>query len=49
MWSKENKEAAEQEETQVEAAPKKEVVVEAPKAITPAPKPVTRGNTCYGT
>ncbi|PGP80556.1 hypothetical protein [Bacillus cereus] len=48
MWSKENKEAAEQEETQVEAAPKKEVVVEAPKAITPvtrvetpamAPKP----------
>ncbi|WP_065845222.1 hypothetical protein [Bacillus cereus] len=41
MWSKENKEAAEQEETQVEAAPKKEVVVEAPKAITPAPKPVS--------
>ncbi|AKR37267.1 hypothetical protein P4K49_06175 [Bacillus cereus] len=45
MWSKENKEAAEQEETQVEAAPKKEVVVEAPKAITRvetpamAPKP----------
>ena len=45
MWSKENKEAAEQEETQVEAAPKKEVVVEAPKAITPAPKPVTRVET----
>ncbi|MCU5033114.1 hypothetical protein OB996_03255 [Bacillus cereus] len=45
MWSKENKEAAEQEETQVEAAPKKEVVVEAPKAITPAPKPVTRVQT----
>ncbi len=45
MWSKENKEATEQEETQVEAAPKKEVVVEAPKAITPAPKPVTRVET----
>ncbi|QEL70377.1 MULTISPECIES: hypothetical protein [unclassified Bacillus cereus group] len=45
MWSKENKEAAEQEETQVEAAPKKEVVVEAPKAITHAPKPVTRVET----
>ncbi|EEL26972.1 hypothetical protein bcere0018_39270 [Bacillus cereus Rock1-15] len=45
MWSKENKEAAEQEETQVKAAPKKEVVVEAPKAITPAPKPVTRVET----
>ncbi|HDR7709111.1 hypothetical protein P9Z56_05340 [Bacillus cereus] len=45
MWSKENKEAAEQEETQVEAAPKKEVVVEAAKAITPAPKPVTRVET----
>ncbi|MGR6003461.1 hypothetical protein ACT7C0_15975 [Bacillus cereus] len=45
MWSKENKEGAEQEETQVEAAPKKEVVVEAPKAITPAPKPVTRVET----
>ncbi|PES30067.1 hypothetical protein [Bacillus cereus] len=45
MWSKENKEAAEQEETQVEAAPKKEVVVEAPKAITPTPKPVTRVET----
>lgn len=45
MWSKENKEAAEQEETQVEAAPKKEVVVEAPKTITPAPKPVTRVET----
>ncbi|MGA5660322.1 hypothetical protein ACPCZR_12090 [Bacillus bombysepticus] len=45
MWSKENKEAAEQEETQVEAAPKKEVVVEAPRAITPAPKPVTRVET----
>lgn len=45
MWSKENKEAAEQEETQVEAAPKKEVVVEAPKAITPAPKSVTRVET----
>lgn len=42
MWSKENKEAAEQEETVVEATPKKEVVVEAPKAVTPAPKPVTR-------
>ncbi|MGH1283344.1 hypothetical protein [Bacillus toyonensis] len=41
MWSKENKEAAEQEETPVEATPKKEVVVEAPKAVTPAmaPKP----------
>lgn len=35
MWSKENKEAAEQEET----------VVEAPKAVTPAPKPVTRAET----
>ncbi|MBS9804258.1 hypothetical protein ACFU6E_06575 [Bacillus cereus] len=45
MWSKENKEAAEQEETQVEEAPKKEVVVEAPKAVTPAPKPVTRVET----
>ncbi|PGB03930.1 hypothetical protein [Bacillus toyonensis] len=45
MWSKENKEAAEQEETPVEATPKKEVVVEAPKAITPAPKPVTRVET----
>ncbi|COE14491.1 hypothetical protein CQZ91_08115 [Bacillus cereus] len=42
MWSKENKEAAEQEETVVEATPKKEVVVEVPKAVTPAPKPVTR-------
>ncbi|PGM95035.1 hypothetical protein [Bacillus cereus] len=40
MWSKENKEAAEQEETVVEATPNKEVVVEAPKAVTPAPKPV---------
>ncbi|MBJ8014630.1 hypothetical protein E0M25_05340 [Bacillus mycoides] len=41
MWSKENKEAAEQEETVVEATPNKEVVVEAPKAVTPAitPKP----------
>ncbi|HGO9411912.1 TPA: hypothetical protein ACLBZX_000215 [Bacillus cereus] len=45
MWSKENKEAAEQEETQVEVAPKKEVVVEAPKTITPTPKPVTRVET----
>ncbi|MBZ4225360.1 hypothetical protein P4308_05260 [Bacillus wiedmannii] len=35
MWSKENKEAAEQEEA----------VVEAPKAVTPAPKPVTRVET----
>ncbi|WP_144656089.1 hypothetical protein [Bacillus tropicus] len=35
MWSKENKEAAEQEET----------VVEAPKAVTAAPKPVTRVET----
>lgn len=35
MWSKENKEAAEQEET----------VVEAPKAVTPAPKPITRVET----
>ncbi|MCR6848769.1 MULTISPECIES: hypothetical protein [Bacillus] len=35
MWSKENKEAAEQEET----------VVEAPKAVAPAPKPVTRVET----
>ncbi|MES5928541.1 hypothetical protein QCI77_21470 [Bacillus cereus group sp. MG9] len=42
MWSKENKEAAEQEETVVEATPKKEVVAEAPKAVTPAPKPITR-------
>ena len=49
MWSKENKEAAEQEETVVETTPKKEVVVEAPKAVTPAPKPVTRRNTCYST
>ncbi|PEO13597.1 hypothetical protein CN587_05100 [Bacillus wiedmannii] len=44
MWSKENKEAAEQEETVVEATPKKEVVIEAPKAVTrvetpAAPKP----------
>ncbi|WP_144612654.1 hypothetical protein [Bacillus cereus] len=45
MWSKENKEATEQEETVVEATPKKEVVVEAPKAVTPAPKPVTRVET----
>ncbi|MCP1165347.1 MULTISPECIES: hypothetical protein [Bacillus] len=45
MWSKENKEAAEQEETVVEATPKKEIVVEAPKAVTPAPKPVTRVET----
>ncbi|KPU53765.1 hypothetical protein [Bacillus wiedmannii] len=45
MWSKENKEAAEQEETVVEATPKKEVVVAAPKAVTPAPKPVTRVET----
>ncbi|HDR7513756.1 hypothetical protein [Bacillus mobilis] len=45
MWSKENKEAAEQEETVVEATPKKEVVVEAPKAVTAAPKPVTRVET----
>lgn len=45
MWSKENKEAAEQDETPVEATPKKEVVVEAPKAVTPAPKPVTRVET----
>ncbi|MBG9827183.1 MULTISPECIES: hypothetical protein [Bacillus] len=35
MWSKENKEAAEQEET----------VVEAPKAVAPALKPVTRVET----
>lgn len=35
MWSKENKEAAEQEET----------VVEVPKAVTPAPKPITRVET----
>lgn len=45
MWSKENKEAAEQKETVVETTPKKEVVVEAPKAVTPAPKPVTRVET----
>lgn len=45
MWSKENKEATEQEETPVAATPKKEVVVEAPKAIPPAPKPVTRVET----
>ncbi|OQR58275.1 hypothetical protein [Bacillus sp. CDB3] len=45
MWSKENKEAAEQEETVAEATPKKEVVVEAPKVATPAPKPVTRVET----
>ncbi|UYX51026.1 hypothetical protein M3Y14_21055 [Bacillus thuringiensis] len=45
MWSKENKEAAEQEETVVEATPNKEVVVEAPKAVTPAPKPVMRVET----
>ncbi|MEH7458562.1 hypothetical protein V7183_15435 [Bacillus sp. JJ1127] len=42
MWSKENKEAAEQDVTPVETAPKKEVVVEAPKVVTAAPKPVTR-------
>lgn len=45
MWSKENKEAAGQEETPVEATPKKVVVVEAPKAVTPAPKPITRVET----
>ncbi|PKJ56932.1 hypothetical protein [Bacillus sp. SN10] len=45
MWSKENKEAAEQEKIVVEATPKKEVVVEAPKAVTPAPKPVTHVET----
>ncbi|HDR3886017.1 TPA: hypothetical protein QCO65_000316 [Bacillus cereus] len=45
MWSKENKEAAEQEETVVEATPNKEVVVEAPKAVTPAPKPIVRVET----
>ncbi|MCU5703537.1 hypothetical protein OCF67_04760 [Bacillus wiedmannii] len=45
MWSKENKEAAEQKETVVEATPKKEVVIEAQKAVTPAPKPVTRVET----
>lgn len=45
MWSKENKEAAEQEETVVEPNPKKEVVVEAPKAVTATPKPVTRVET----
>ncbi|PEL17291.1 hypothetical protein [Bacillus wiedmannii] len=45
MWSKENKEAAEQEGTVVEATPKKEVVIEAQKAVTPAPKPVTRVET----
>ncbi|WP_217613511.1 hypothetical protein [Bacillus sp. GbtcB14] len=45
MWSKENKEAAEQEETVVEPTPKKEVVVEAPKAVAAAPKPVTRVET----
>ncbi|PEC53804.1 hypothetical protein COK56_13950 [Bacillus cereus] len=45
MWSKENKEAAEQEETVVEPTPKKEVAVEAPKAVTAAPKPVTRVET----
>ncbi|MED1009036.1 hypothetical protein P4T54_01065 [Bacillus mycoides] len=45
MWSKENKETAEQEETVVEATPNKEVVVEAPKAVTPAPKPVMRVET----
>ena len=44
MWSKENKEAAEQEETQVEAAPKKSSC-RSSKAITPAPKPVTRVET----
>ncbi|PEB53300.1 hypothetical protein CON65_04510 [Bacillus pseudomycoides] len=42
MWSKENKEAAEQDVTPVETAPKQEVVVEAPKVVTAAPKPVTR-------
>lgn len=42
MWSKENKEAAEQEETVVEATPKKEVVVEAPKAVTPATAPTPK-------
>ena len=44
MWSKENKEAAEQEETQVEAAPKRSSC-RSSKAITPAPKPVTRVET----
>ncbi|WP_459499492.1 hypothetical protein [Bacillus sp. C1] len=44
MWSKENKEAAEQD-APVEATPKKEVVVEAPKVVTPAPKPVTHMET----
>ncbi|PHE96242.1 hypothetical protein COF81_13365 [Bacillus pseudomycoides] len=43
MWSKENKEAAEQEVAPVETAPKEEVVVEkVPKVVTAAPKPVTR-------
>ncbi|EJR19419.1 hypothetical protein II9_01328 [Bacillus cereus MSX-D12] len=42
MWSKENKEAAEQEETVVETTPKKEVVVEAPKAVTPATAPTPK-------
>ncbi|MFJ8527838.1 hypothetical protein [Bacillus sp. NPDC094106] len=42
MWSKENKEAAEQDVTPVETAPKQEVVVEAPKVVPATPKPVTR-------
>lgn len=46
MWSKENKEAAEQEHEvapeAVETAPKKEAIVEAPKVVTPVSKPVTR-------
>ncbi|KEK26139.1 hypothetical protein [Bacillus gaemokensis] len=42
MWSKENKEAVEQEVAPVETTPKKEVVVEAPRVVTAAPKPVTR-------
>ena len=44
MWSKENKDAAEQEETQVEAAPKRSSC-RSSKAIPPAPKPVTRVET----
>ena len=44
MWSKENKERRARRNTG-RSKDRKEVVVEAPKAITPAPKPVTRVET----
>lgn len=44
MWSKENKEAAE-EQIAVGDVPKKEIVVDAPKVEAATPKPVTRVET----